>query len=97
MNIRFLKTSFFIILIFSLQSCMTTPPQNPDNICLIFEEKKSWYKAAMKAEKRWKIPPYVLMSIVYQESSFKADAKPCLLYTSPSPRDRQKSRMPSSA
>ena len=24
-------------------------------------------------------------------------AKPCLLYTSPSPRDRQKSRMPSSA
>ena len=29
---------------------------------------------------------------------FKADlSKPCLLYTSPSPRDRQKSRMPSSA
>ena len=73
---RFLKTSFFIILIFSLQSCMTTPPQNPDNICLIFKEKKSWYKAAMKSEKRWKIPPYVLMSIVYQESSYKADAKP---------------------
>jgi hypothetical protein len=76
MNIRFLKNSFFIILIFSLQSCMTTPPKNPDNICLIFEEKKSWYKAAMRSEKRWKIPPYVLMSFVYQESSFKADAKP---------------------
>ena len=76
MNIKFLKISFFIILIFSLQSCITKPPQNPDNICLIFEEKKSWYKAAMKAEKRWKIPPYVLMSFVYQESSFKADAKP---------------------
>ena len=26
-----------------------------------------------------------------------SDYKPCLLYTSPSPRDRQKSRMPSSA
>ena len=26
-----------------------------------------------------------------------AHADPCLLYTSPSPRDRQKSRMPSSA
>ena len=25
------------------------------------------------------------------------DIMPCLLYTSPSPRDRQKSRMPSSA
>ena len=27
----------------------------------------------------------------------KENAYPCLLYTSPSPRDRQKSRMPSSA
>ena len=27
----------------------------------------------------------------------KKEAKACLLYTSPSPRDRQKSRMPSSA
>ena len=28
---------------------------------------------------------------------FKSDFSGCLLYTSPSPRDRQKSRMPSSA
>ena len=28
---------------------------------------------------------------------FRRAAKTCLLYTSPSPRDRQKSRMPSSA
>ena len=28
---------------------------------------------------------------------WQAEAKDCLLYTSPSPRDRQKSRMPSSA
>ena len=27
----------------------------------------------------------------------RAPSQPCLLYTSPSPRDRQKSRMPSSA
>ena len=31
------------------------------------------------------------------EKMRKAGAKGCLLYTSPSPRDRQKSRMPSSA
>ena len=31
------------------------------------------------------------------EDSEKAESIPCLLYTSPSPRDRQKSRMPSSA
>ena len=32
-----------------------------------------------------------------QEVEDKKDSKACLLYTSPSPRDRQKSRMPSSA
>ena len=35
--------------------------------------------------------PYVIDSIQHVVDSF------CLLYTSPSPRDRQKSRMPSSA
>ena len=32
-----------------------------------------------------------------QPWTFVAISNPCLLYTSPSPRDRQKSRMPSSA
>ena len=32
-----------------------------------------------------------------QNSDSGEQIKPCLLYTSPSPRDRQKSRMPSSA
>ena len=76
MNSKYLKFIPMLFLGFVLQSCMVTPPQNPDNICLIFEEKKSWYKAAIRSEKRWKIPPYVLMSFVYQESSFQSDAKP---------------------
>ena len=72
-----LKNTFNILIAaFVIQGCATRPPENPDNICLIFKEKKSWYKAVMRAEKRWKIPPYVLMSFVYQESSFKSDAKP---------------------
>ena len=66
----------FFVLIFVLQSCATKPPENPDNICLIFQEKRSWYKAAIRSEKRWKIPPYVLISFVHQESSFKSDARP---------------------
>ena len=76
MNIKYIKVFTPLLLVLILQSCMATPPQNPDNICLIFEEKKSWYKAVMRSEKRWKIPPYVLMSFVYQESSFQSDAKP---------------------
>ena len=31
------------------------------------------------------------------EAENRGDIKPCLLYTSPSPRDRTRSRMPSSA
>ena len=34
---------------------------------------------------------------VEQAGGDSDDDEPCLLYTSPSPRDRQKSRMPSSA
>ena len=64
------------ISVFVIQSCTTRPPENPDNICLIFKEKRSWYKAVMRSEKRWKVPPYVLMSFVYQESSFQSDARP---------------------
>ena len=76
MNTKYFKIFTTLLLGLILQSCMATPPQNPDNICLIFEEKNSWYKAVMRSEKRWKIPPYVLMSFVYQESSFQSDAKP---------------------
>ena len=66
----------FIIALFVISSCATSPPQNPDNICLIFEEKRSWYKAAIQTQKRWKLPPHVLMAVVYQESSFESNAKP---------------------
>ena len=38
----------------------------------------------------------VILAVKLQEM-FGSDDGPCLLYTSPSPRDRQKSRMPSSA
>ena len=38
-----------------------------------------------------------LLSTTGDEAVFAEHYKTCLLYTSPSPRDRQKSRMPSSA
>ena len=68
--------SFFIILILVISSCVSSPPEKPDNICEIFKEKRSWYKAATKSEKRWKLPPYVLMAFIHQESSFQARIKP---------------------
>ena len=39
----------------------------------------------------------IRLALMQSESVEKHTATACLLYTSPSPRDRQKSRMPSSA
>ena len=43
------------------------------------------------------IPQYILGDLWKDTGSGHNIVKTCLLYTSPSPRDRQKSRMPSSA
>ena len=40
---------------------------------------------------------YARLQALRQDNAGATKEKPCLLYTSPSPRDRQKSRMPSSA
>ena len=41
----------FFILIFVLQSCATKPPENPDNICLIFQEKEVGTKQQLEVKK----------------------------------------------
>ena len=46
------------------------------------------------------LPPTVLgfyLLVAFSPSSFLGQAFDCLLYTSPSPRDKRQSRMPSSA
>ena len=68
--------SIFLLIFSLLISCATSPPSTTQDICKIFKEKKSWYKAAKKTEKRWKIPISVSMAFIKQESSFVADAKP---------------------
>ena len=70
------SSSLLIILLLIISSCVSSPPEKPDNICEIFNEKRGWYKAAIQSEKKWKLPPYVLMAFIHQESSFQADARP---------------------
>jgi hypothetical protein len=66
-----------LVIIIALSACTSkAPPKNTTDVCKIFKEKYSWYKAAKKTEKRWKIPVSVSMAIIKQESSFIADAKP---------------------
>lgn len=57
-------------------ACATRPPENITNLCDIFYEKESWYDAAAKARDKWGVPMHVPMSMMYQESSFRHNAKP---------------------
>jgi len=59
-----------------LNACVSAPPRNVADICDIFEERRSWYKAAREAERRWGVPIPVNMAFIYQESSFEARIKP---------------------
>ena len=66
----------FVSMVIVSACALTSKPSSTEDICDIFKEKRSWYKAAKKTEKRWNIPISVTMAIVKQESSFIRDAKP---------------------
>lgn len=59
-----------------ISACVSSTPNNSDNVCKVFEDRRAWYKAAKSAEQRWGSPISVSMAIIYQESSFRARAKP---------------------
>lgn len=87
-----IKRSFAIMVLLGviapLAGC-ATPPKNINNICQLFEDKRSWYKSAIATEKKWKIPVYVTMAFIHQESKFRAKAAPPrrkILWIIPGPR-----------
>lgn len=59
-----------------LSACAASRPANPANVCDMFEERRSWYRAAERTEQRWGVPVPVTMAFVYQESYFNARARP---------------------
>jgi len=54
----------------------TTPPRNPDDLCAVFSQRHSWYHASRRAEERHGIDQATLMAAMFQESSFRAGARP---------------------
>ena len=84
MRFLFLPSISFVLI-----SCVTSQPQNITNVCAIFEERRGWFKSAKLSEERWGIPIGVNMAVIYQESSFRARAKPergRILWVLPGPR-----------
>jgi len=64
------------VTMFMLAGCATAPPRNLNDGCDIFREKDDWYGYAHHAYKKWGVPVHVQLAIIYQESSFRSDAKP---------------------
>lgn len=70
-----------LLALLAITGCATSPPRNVENICEIFEEKQGWFiedwfDEAEEAEERWDVPIPVMMATMYQESKFRAKAKP---------------------
>lgn len=79
MFLQYKHIKFFIFVTITqllLSGCVTSPPQDISNVCAIFEEKSDWYDAAADMRDKWGVPIHVPMAMMYQESSFKADALP---------------------
>lgn len=60
----------------SLLAACASAPQNTSNICSMFEDRRSWYKAALRSEERWNVPIPVSMAFIQQESGFEGRARP---------------------
>lgn len=66
----------FLLITLFLVGCTVTPPKNVSNICEIFLEKRDWFDTASDIRDKWGVPIHVPISMMYQESSFKAKARP---------------------
>ena len=67
--------SISLIFLF-IVACSSIDPKNTADSCILFKEKKNWYKATKKSYDKWKVPISLQLAIVKQESSFKQFAKP---------------------
>lgn len=78
-----------VLLPVALAGCVASQPRDTTDVCSIFEDRRSWYKSAKASTERWGIPIAVNMAFIYQESSFRARAKPertRFLWVLPGPR-----------
>ena len=51
-------------------------PQNLDNACSILDQRRSFLPAFRAAKRKYGVPISTQMAVIWQESKFKADAKP---------------------
>ena len=75
-NLKFL---LFLVVVL-LSGCVTAPPNNPNNACLIAQQYSNWYYSSLESYKKWGVPISVQWAFVHKESSFISDAQTPLEY-----------------
>jgi hypothetical protein len=73
---RRLQLRVVAALVVLVAGCSSSPPESPDDLCAVFEERPRWYRHARAAEREWGIPIHVAMAFVHKESSYISDARP---------------------
>ena len=71
-NILITCSLFLIFLV----ACTSIDNINTEDSCLIFKEKRNWYKYSKKSFDKWGTPISLQLAIIKQESSFNQFAKP---------------------
>jgi len=64
------------ILFIFVVSCTSNQQINTADSCIIFDQKKKWYKSTKKSYENWNTPIALQLAIINQESSFNQFAKP---------------------
>lgn len=68
--------SLFSLIFIFIVACTNINPSNIADSCILFNDKKNWYKATKKSFKKWGAPISLQLAIINQESSFQQFAKP---------------------
>ena len=66
---------FSLIFIF-IVACTSVDNINVADSCILFKEKRNWYKSTKNSYEKWGTPISLQLAIINQESSFKQFAKP---------------------
>ena len=71
-NILKLVSILFIFIV----ACTSNQQINTADSCIIFDQKKNWYKSTKASYDKWETPISLQLAIINQESSFSQFAKP---------------------
>lgn len=65
-----------LILLLAACAGRVDAPRNTENACLLLAERPDFARALIASERKWGVPVHVQLSTIYQESSFRGDARP---------------------